>query len=135
MSSASRILRLTCLLPAGLFSGLLAGLLAGCAVLPDWTYRQSREVSVLVDYEVDPDEGFVVLPASNSWLKVLHLRTRPGVVQESFLDGERRMHVPPDTRRLRVLCRYKLYGQHDNRGRLLPWPTAEQLLRHLMLQF
>ena len=110
-----------------LLCSLAGGLLSGCAVLPDWSHRESLEVSVLVDYEMAAGEGFVVLPASNDWLTVLHLHTRPGTVRESFMGDERRMHVPPQTTHVRVLCHYKLYRQRDKVGRMLAWPTAAEL--------
>ena len=127
MSPASNsIPRIRLLLPSLLY-GAAGGLLGGCAVLPDWTHGESREVSVLVDYQVGVDDSFVVMPASNTWLKVLVLHTRPETLRESFMAGQRRLHVPPDIRRLQVLCRYKLYPRRDEAGRLLPWPTAAEL--------
>ena len=119
------------LLPHGLLCGLLCGLtcslFGACAVLPNWSHQETREFSVLVDYEVDGDDDFVVLPASNDWLTVLQLHTRPGWMRESFKGNERRVHLPPRTRYLQVLCRYKLYLRRDEDGRLLPWPTPAEL--------
>ena len=131
MSSAPKSIRPIRLRLPGLFQSLqcslVAGLLAGCAVLPNWTYGKSQEVTVLVDYEVRADGGFVVLPASNAWLKVLQLDTRPDALRESFTAGQRRVHWPPDTKHLQVLCHYKLYPRRDETGRLLPWPTVTEL--------
>jgi hypothetical protein len=111
----------------GLLSGLACSLFSACAALPDWSHREIREVSVLVDYEMDGGDGFVVLPASNDWLTVLELQTRPGVMRETFAGKERRVQVPPNTHSLRVLCRYKLYMRRDRAGHPLPWPTAAEL--------
>jgi len=111
----------------GLALGLPCILFGGCAVLPDWRHRETREVSVLVDYEVGGHEDFVVLPASNDWLTVLQLQTRPRAIRESFLGKERRIYVPPRTRYLRVLCHYKLYPRQDRNGHVLQWPTVAEL--------
>ncbi len=131
MPPPSRTTSPTRLLPYGLLRGLLCGLtcslFGACAVLPNWSHQETREFSVLVDYEVDGDDDFVVLPASNDWLTVLQLHTRPGGMRESFRGNERRVHMPPRTRTLRVLCRYKLYPRRDRAGRRLPWPTAAEL--------
>jgi len=105
----------------------VCSLFGACAVLPDWSHHETREVSVLVDYEVDGDDNFVVLPASNDWMTVQQLHTRPGGMRESFKANERRVHMPPHTRTLQVLCRYKLYQRRDGAGYPLPWPTAAEL--------
>ena len=123
MTSAPR----TFLLPGlGLLGLGLLGL-QGCSALPDWRHLGSREVHVVVDYDLGPEASFVVLPSSNEWLKVLDLRTQPGMLRETFDGGERRLYVPPEIRRLRVLCHYKLYRRVDRFGRPLPWPEARDL--------
>lgn len=96
-------------------------------MLPDWIHRETREVAVLVDYEVDGHDDFVVLPASNSWMTVMELQTRPGGMRETFNGMQRRVHVPARTRHLQVLCRLKLYSRRDRSGHTVPWPTAAEL--------
>lgn len=96
-------------------------------MLPDWSRREIREVSVLVDYKVDGNHEFVVLPHSNAWMTVLEMETRPGGMRESFLGTERRVYVPAHTRYLQVHCRLKLYARRDRSGQELPWPTAADL--------
>lgn len=109
-----------------LLCAVFGSMSTGCAVLPDWHHGETREFSVLVDYEVDGGD-FVVLPASNDWMTVLQLHTRPGGMRETFDGRERRVYPPPQARHLQVLCRYKLYSRRDRAGRRLPWPTAAEL--------
>lgn len=86
-------------------------MLCACSSLPDRVQPPFEDVEVEVRYAAPAGTAFRV-PASGDKLTVLSLHTEPERVHERF-EGAARI-LETRTGRLRVLCRYRLYGDPDD---------------------
>ena len=101
--------------------------LAGCSTVPDWSPRESRELSITVYYDGSAGPRTVPLPTSTQDVMILELRSEPSDLQQTFSASDRQLHLPGGSSRARVHCRYRLFRRRAADGTALPWISVEEL--------
>ena len=83
-------------------------------MVPEPVHPPHRDFEVTVEYDfADGQPRPIQVPSSNEEIMVLELSTQPKEVNERFVGGHRLLTAPNGTRRLRLHCRYRIFGIDD----------------------